>query len=200
MEPKLTDIRDAINKIAQTSEATLDSVWNLYEVLTKFVGEYAKTHGGYLPGPVFHSIGTVFGQNPIELVPVRCNPETGSMEILYIERPPEDPEFQGLHNPGTIQRTWMGAHETIDEAQQRLVREELGEGVIVRVLHEFPRFEHVVPPRGFQSAIVRIAEVQGTVKEGEWHPYDTLPATLLPTQREYMGLAQAWLKEHPLSL
>jgi hypothetical protein len=199
MEPNLTDVHEAMNKAGRASEGKLDPIWNLYVTLTEFVGEYAKMHKGYLPRPVFHSVGTIFGQNPIELIPVRRNPEAGMMEILYIQRPIDDPEFQGLHNPGTIQRTWMGAHETIDEAQQRLVREELGEGVSVRVLHEFPRFEHVVPPRGFQSATIRIAEVQGAVREGEWHPYDTLPATLLSTQREYMGLAQSWLKEHPLA-
>lgn len=162
--------------------------------LSDLVAEHAKRNGGRIPHTIFHTLGRIFGTNPIELVVFRVR--AGVVELLYIQRPASDHEFQGSHFPGTIQRTWVGAYETTDDTMKRLIAEELGEHAEVPTLFKLGEFEHVVPPRGMQCAKLYIGELRGEPKEGYWRPLDEPPQDLLTHHREkFLPAAQTWLRE-----
>lgn len=161
--------------------------------LSELVAEYAEKNGGRIPHRIFHTLGRIFGTNPIELVVFRL--KEAAVELLYIQRPASDHEFQGSHFPGTIQRTWVGAYETTVETMERLIAEELGENAKITNLIKLAEFDHVVPPRGMQCAKLYLGELRGEPKEGYWRPLDEPPDDLLTHHREkFLPAAQTWLR------
>jgi hypothetical protein len=141
---------------------------------------------GYVPYPIFEQLARIMALPIVEFIPLRLGPEN-KVEVLLIERPPEDTLFRDmLHTPGTVIR----ATDVVSKggknwsAFERILQDEL-QGVEVSDLHYVGSIFHA-SKRGAEQAQLYWLEVVGTPKVGQFYPVDNLPPNLIESQRDFI--------------
>lgn len=145
-----------------------------------------KLEAGFLPYDVFVQISRLVVLSIIEFVPMRFN-KNNELELLLLSRGEDDPIWPGiLHTPGTVIRP-TDTEGKIYVAFERILQDELC-GTIVSSPHYVGSNLHK-SKRGMEQAQIYWVEVLGTAKVGTFYPLDSLPPTLMNSQRAFINLA-----------
>lgn len=137
---------------------------------------------GYIPEPLFSEMSRLVVRPAIELVPFKKG-EDGSIKVLMIKRPPEDPFWPNeLHVPGTV----LLPSDTIEEAFGRLSKKE------VKSPLENPKFVDFVlhqTRRGKELALVHWVEIDEEPQEGRFYDVSNLPEETIEHHRTVIETA-----------
>jgi len=150
---------------------------------------------GFLPFELFHQIARLVVTPIIELVPLRVS-ATGSVEILLLPRPADDPIWPGqLHVPGTVIRATDSPHSFHDGLQRTV--NELGDGDI-----GVPVFvKNLLHPsgRGMEATQVYWVEIKSQPRIGKFYSADKLPTLIVKTQLDFIPDAIAHFKANRIA-
>ncbi len=138
-----------------------------------------------MPFDIFLQIARIAALPIIEFVPLRMTDK--SAEVLLLERSADDRLWpSALHVPGTVVRATDNAGN-FDSAFNRIIDDEL-HGLKVTT----PTFVKNIlnkSLRGVEVSQIFWVEVLEEPKLGEFYPIDSLPDSLMPSQKVFIELA-----------
>ena len=160
----------------------------------------AKLQPGVLPFDIFQQVARLSTLSIVEIVPLRTTPE-GTVEVLLLEREPDDPIFAGqLHTPGCVVLS-TDTPGSFESAFRRIIHGELG-GIrtsepkyVTQLLHH--------SGRGMESSHIYWANVDEKPTIGKFYNVNHLPDRFMKSQRDFLfqavasyGAAMRYLSTH----
>ncbi|MGB4759546.1 MAG: hypothetical protein WBP26_05840 [Candidatus Saccharimonadales bacterium] len=156
--------------------------------ITRLTALLKKLEPGFVPYPIFEQFTRIIALPIIEFIPLRL--DGGTAEVLLLERPQSDTLFAGmLHTPGTVIRATDVRTNANDnwKAFDRILNEEL-EGAKTSNPYYVGSIFHA-SKRGAEQAQLYWVEVLGAPKVGAFYPVDSLPDTLIESQKDFIMAA-----------
>ena len=159
------------------------------EELDQLTELLAKLEPGYLPYPVFEQVARLVALPIIEIIPLRVG-QDGKIEVLLLDRGPEDPLWPNmLHTPGTVVRA-TDVHDKNNQdwgAFQRIFHDELADTAVSAPHYVGSMFHQ--SKRGSEQAQLYWVEVTEEPQKGTFYDTNNLPETLITSQVTFIGLA-----------